>query len=276
MFTLSLFLRIFYMIQYMLDKPSYILAFCKLFWKRNQLKKRNTFILTMAFLIKRNALTIIYLNYYYPDDIFRTCIEVLKSPSKAQVLQIPNYMNIFLVICAVLYVYIQKLQDKIGMKIELGITATLLLATVITMNLGVFLFHINSIWCIFAEILIVQLCNTVIPLYFVYKHNKNSSFIQLKDQSYSLNQLKTTSRQLFCEENVLFVENYKNYQANPTDALYNEILDNFINNDALYELNIDEFDRIAALTSPDGLVIVNRHVLDLIENNILPFMDSYQ
>eukprot|EP00835_Amoeboradix_gromovi_P006361 NODE_735_length_4708_cov_0.180122.p1 type:complete len:345 gc:universal NODE_735_length_4708_cov_0.180122:2238-3272(+) len=264
-------LRITFMYQYLINQRGLMLRFCQLFWNRSRLRPLNACIWAIILSITRLAPPIIY--YLLEDTGYfsYSCKDTYLNPLVGYVVIIPTYFTVMLHVIFVVLLYHKKAVDKIGLKFEFTCSAiTFVLLTILTNSFREFRRY-SLFWDIFAIALGSLVCYIWIPLFFVVKHDQRIKKINLAGCSYELDHLLDTSKELFCEETILFIKKYAEYKDFPTDELYQEIINTYIESAAPLELNISERMRNLAVSAPEGLEEVYRATLELVETNVLPY-----
>ena len=270
--TIILF-RTIYVYQYLVAEPKQPFKFiCSLFWRRNSLKVWNALVFVLIFEAWRVVIILAVTFTYRPNFMERSCVEASTHRYLTNLLSIPMDLVILFVFIFAVSMFMSRVNDKIGMKYEFGFSSSISLILLLIFNIAQEFFDYPYIWGAFAQVVNLHFWAVWVPMYFVYKHNKKMKKIYLSGEQYDMQSLLLTSRQFFCEENVLFIQYYRNYMSLSSFELYDEIIRLFIAVDAKYELNIGEFERTEAALSPKGLDQIYLDVIELIYSNVLPYI----
>eukprot|EP00835_Amoeboradix_gromovi_P005389 NODE_501_length_7561_cov_0.489547.p6 type:complete len:117 gc:universal NODE_501_length_7561_cov_0.489547:4782-4432(-) len=105
---------------------------------------------------------------------------------------------------------------------------------------------------------------------FTHSNNSNSGKLKIRNKEYPTALLLKVSKECFSEENILFLIEYNKYMNSKSASILAEIHNRFILEDSMFQLNLTEELRVQALASPENLVHVQIHVMDIICDNILP------
>ena len=289
MLTICLvFIRITFYYQYMAQTHYNKVALlpCKLFWNMSRIKVKNTVAFIIIAVLLRTLIPLWILLVIDPRSVGLSCLDMLAGSSLISStgtmsistaislsITIPIYLLFFIMFIYIIEFYRLKLYDRIGMKIEI-IMGVFMAITILAITIPLrAIYNYSSMWNILFQVLNLNFMCTWIPLIYILIHNHKTKKVCLLGQEYNLDTLRIKGKEFFCEETIIFLENYLTYCEDPSDAKYKILFNEFIKRNAKYELNIDEYHRNAALRSTEGLSLVYEHVLELIQNNILPYVD---
>eukprot|EP00835_Amoeboradix_gromovi_P001243 NODE_53_length_26956_cov_0.387348.p9 type:complete len:344 gc:universal NODE_53_length_26956_cov_0.387348:18510-17479(-) len=124
-----------------------------------------------------------------------------------------------------------------------------------------------------VQLMIFTFYSTYYPL-IIIAFNRCRRKIQISGRFYLFDSLYSVAKKHYCDENVLFLEAYQLYLMDKSKDALMDINTNFIERFSSHQLNISENLRDSALSNPENLEIVNDHVLELVQCNILPHMDT--
>ena len=272
-----LILRVSFIHHYLIeDSGSILVHISALFWRNNKLRKHTVLGLLIGILIIRNAVPIIYfsaLNEPLQQQFQTPCNRVIVTPVIGFLLCFPVYIVMLIITVFVCDLCHKKAVDKIGMRIELIFITFSGNIFIVISTIIVHVFHFNILWITYINVASLYLWSNAIPFFYVFRHNRKCRKLNIFNHPYNTLQLKSLCRQFFCIENILFILMYQDYLEAPNDALFSKIHSTFLCPDAEYELNIDEHLRLAG-HSPEGLDDIYLECMQLINNNVLPYMQN--
>ena len=267
-------LRVLYALQYLVDDPAEPLKFIShLFWRRNSFIMRNAVIYIIISALFKVGYVILIFTVYDQDFVNQSCLEIEKDwPTLTNLLNIPLGIVIIAAMIITIYLYLINAKDKIGLKHEFGWTTSFSVFLLVLFIILKVYFVFPFIWSTIAQVLNLYVWSIWVPIYYVYKHNKKTRHLLISGYDCDMGALLNMSRQLFCEENVLFIKQYRDFRQASSDCHYKQILRDFVEPDAKFELNITENERLNAFNSPNGLEAIYDDVIELVRTNILPYL----
>eukprot|EP00834_Sanchytrium_tribonematis_P000369 NODE_7_length_67686_cov_1.621421.p15 type:complete len:349 gc:universal NODE_7_length_67686_cov_1.621421:18730-17684(-) len=267
-------IRVTYIYQYLVTESPHLSSVCKIFWIRNVLLLRNAIALPIILYILRLVEPTVYYFSSRDDAFIASCKSLFNTKPFALVFFIPLFFTQIIIILFSFMLVKKKVKDRIGLKIEfigLSISTCLFTMFTITLNYGI---QFQPLWSLVIHMINLHFWAAWIPLLFLLLHNiRAKKYIPIHGQFFDFNTLKSLSRQFFCEENVKFLDKYEFYCESPSTSLYQDILNDFIRDDSPMQLNINEADKLAALDSPEGLVLVHEHISQLVQDNLIPYLN---
>ena len=263
-------LRTTYMYQYLVSDNGVFKTFSKLLWRNNALNSYKCIVFMCVIIVIRNVISISSLYCTNPSYLKDPCILLIQNYQLYTFMSVPLYLTIIIQNVFLVKIYLNIAKEPNFMKTELCCTIISTTLCILILNIFIFRFNYNIIWNLFPLTIVSNFWTIWMPLWMISFETRPSLILQ--SRSYDLEDLRNVSRQCYCEENILFIEMYLAYRANPSEELYRHIIFLFIGENAPHELNIDENHKEAILQSAQGMDIIYNHIIELIQGNLVPYL----
>ena len=250
----------------MSQRKSWLKYINKIFWtNEHRLKIPACVFFISFFLVISLTMTIIYSELY--DNYSASC-EIYPW------WLIDTEFSVFFLLELVytFMIFWKGLKDKIGMRNEIicrNICSTALVFLLQGLRYKFKIYHtfdgiiqgLNSIFW-----------GTWYPCIFIVLQKTRLKNVRLSGSNYNLQNLEELGKQFFCSENIHFIKKYNQYVANDCDYMFlKEMLNDFIQLNAKYQLNLTQEVRNLILSDPSQIEIVYDEVVEMVRNNLLPY-----
>eukprot|EP00835_Amoeboradix_gromovi_P002346 NODE_131_length_18300_cov_0.442668.p9 type:complete len:189 gc:universal NODE_131_length_18300_cov_0.442668:132-698(+) len=121
-----------------------------------------------------------------------------------------------------------------------------------------------------AQLIIATFYSSYFPLIYIALIKKDR--LQIGNNFYYLDSLYLKAKQMYSEENILFLKQYQSYLSNKSAERANQLIIQFILRNSKNQLNIDEYLRTSVCEDSGKLILVHEQIIELVRSNILPFV----
>ena len=164
--------------------------------------------------------------------------------------------------------------DYLNMRLELTLlTCASIIASTVYLCLK-FRFKFEEYHNMYIQLMIFPFFASYFPLIVILfdrKHNDNKLLILNK--TYTFRELYTVGREHHCEENIKFLDAYKKLIIGGSQRDLENIISRFIKKASDCQLNLSEELRNEVLQNPSCINLVYDQIVDLVRNNIIPFLE---